>query len=191
MVRLVGRILNCCQDVITLKIGIVLQNLLVRRPGAQELQNVCNANSHAPNAGATAAFPRLNGDSFQKVGLHRISTLPLKQAPDKPAMRLLKRFARGGDRIVRATSDHELLSVYAARRADGTLALLVINKSPGATLKAGISIAGFQPESGATSYSSIPGEAADSQAGWMAGGIVSIARGSDALHSTGETGLRR
>ena len=54
---------------------------------------------------------------------------------------------------MRATSDHKLLSVYAARRADATLALLVINKSPGATLNAGISIAGFQPESGATTYS--------------------------------------
>jgi hypothetical protein len=67
--------------------------------------------------------------------------------------KLLKYFARGGDRIVRATSDHKLLSVYAARRADGTLSLLVINKSPGAALKADFSIAGFQPESGAITYS--------------------------------------
>lgn len=67
--------------------------------------------------------------------------------------KLLKYVARGGDRIVRATSDHKLLSVYAAQRADGTLALLVINKRPGATVKAGISIAGFQPDSGTTTYS--------------------------------------
>jgi len=66
---------------------------------------------------------------------------------------LLKYFARAGDRIVRATSDHKLLSVYAARRADGTLSLLVINKSPGATLKADCSIAGFQPGSGSITYS--------------------------------------
>jgi hypothetical protein len=38
VVRLVCRILNCCQNVVTFKIGIVLQNLLVRRPGAEELQ---------------------------------------------------------------------------------------------------------------------------------------------------------
>jgi alpha-N-arabinofuranosidase len=67
--------------------------------------------------------------------------------------KLLKYFARAGDRIVRATSDNKLLSAYAARRADGTMSLLVINKSPGATLKAALSIAGFQPESGATIYS--------------------------------------
>ena len=54
---------------------------------------------------------------------------------------------------MRAASDHKLLSVYAARRADATLALLVITNSPGATLNAGISIAGFQPESGAITYS--------------------------------------
>jgi hypothetical protein len=67
--------------------------------------------------------------------------------------KLLKYFARGGDRIVHATSDNKLLSVYAARRADGTLALLVINKSPGATLKADFSTTGFQPEPGAITYS--------------------------------------
>jgi len=66
--------------------------------------------------------------------------------------KVLKYFARGGDRIVRATTDHKLLSVYAARRADGTLALLVVNKSPSATLKAGISITGSQPGSGAITY---------------------------------------
>ena len=90
MVRLVGRILNSCQNVLTLKIGIVLQDLLVRCPSTEELQNVSNANPHAPNAGAAAAFPRLNGDSFQKVGLHRIPTLPLKEPPDNPAMPLPK-----------------------------------------------------------------------------------------------------
>jgi hypothetical protein len=88
VVCLVGRILNGCQNVITLKIGIVLQNLLVRRPGTEELQNVGNANSHAPDAGASAALPSLNRDSFQKVGLHRASTLPLKGVPDKAATRL-------------------------------------------------------------------------------------------------------
>ena len=37
VVRLVCGILNCCQNVVTFKIGIVLQNLLVRRLGAEEL----------------------------------------------------------------------------------------------------------------------------------------------------------
>src|ERR1035437_1073744 len=94
VVRLVCGILNCCEDVVTFKIGIVLQNLLVRRPGAEELQNVCDANSQAPNARAAAAFPGLNRDSFQKVGLHRNCTRPLNEVPDKPATHL-PRWATG------------------------------------------------------------------------------------------------
>jgi hypothetical protein len=39
------------------------------------------------------------------------------------------------------------------RHADGTLALLVINKSPQAALRASFSIAGFRPQSEATVYS--------------------------------------
>jgi alpha-L-arabinofuranosidase len=67
--------------------------------------------------------------------------------------KLLKYFARGRDSIVSASSAHKLLSAYAARRADGTLALLVINKSPDATLQADLSIAGFQPQSSGLIYS--------------------------------------
>jgi hypothetical protein len=95
--------------------------------------------------------PALYG--WRQYGDHGIMAGNDTRYPTFYTFKLLKYFARGGDRIVRAVSDHKLLSVYAARRADGTLALLVINKSPGATLKADISIAGFQPESGATMYS--------------------------------------
>ena len=88
MVRLARRLLNRCQNVITLKIGIVLQDLLVRRPSTKELQNVGNANPHAPNGRAAAAFPRLNGDSFQ-TGRFYPHPHPATEgaAPDKPAMR--------------------------------------------------------------------------------------------------------
>ena len=95
--------------------------------------------------------PTLYG--WRQYGDHGIMCGNDTRYPTFYTFKLLKYFARGGDRIVRATSDNKLLSAYAARRADGTLALLVINKSPGATLKADISIAGFQPESGATIYS--------------------------------------
>jgi alpha-N-arabinofuranosidase len=61
------------------------------------------------------------------------------------AMKLLKYFARGGDKIVRAASDNKLLSAYAARRADGSLALLVINKNPTSELKTDFSFVGFEP----------------------------------------------
>ncbi len=67
--------------------------------------------------------------------------------------KLLKYFARQGDRIVRASSGNKLISTYAALRADGTMSLLIINKSRDATVKADFSIAGFQPATDAIIYS--------------------------------------
>ena len=67
--------------------------------------------------------------------------------------KLLKYFARGGDRILSAVSDNRFFSVYAVRRADDTLTLLVINKSPHVTFTADFTIAGFQPRPSATLYS--------------------------------------
>jgi hypothetical protein len=95
--------------------------------------------------------PALYG--WRQYGDHGIMCGNDTRYPTFYTFKLLKYFARAGDRIVRATSDNKLLSAYAARRADGTLSLLIINKSPGATLKANASIAGFQPESDARIYS--------------------------------------
>jgi alpha-L-arabinofuranosidase len=95
--------------------------------------------------------PALYG--WRQYGDHGIMSGNDVRYPTFYALKLLKYFARGGDRTVRATSDHKLLAVCAARRADGTLALLVINKSPDATLKAGVEIAGFQPKAEAITYS--------------------------------------
>ena len=95
--------------------------------------------------------PSLYG--WRQYGDHGIMCGNDTRYPTFYTFKLLKYFARGGDRIVRADSDNKLLSAYAARRADGTLALLVINKSPGAEVKADFSLAGFQPESRAIIYS--------------------------------------
>ena len=73
--------------------------------------------------------------------------------PTYYAMRLLAHFARGGDAVVQATSDNALLAAYAVKRTDGTLALLVINKSPTATTSTDFTIAGFTPAANATVYS--------------------------------------
>ena len=54
--------------------------------------------------------------------------------------KLLKYFARGGDQLIAAASDYELISVCAAKRVDGTLGLLVINKSATTALNANITI---------------------------------------------------
>jgi hypothetical protein len=105
---------------------------------------------------------------WRPYGDHGIMSGNDTRYPTFYAFKLLKYFARGGDRIVRATSDNKLLSVYAARRADGTMSLLAINKGPRVTLKASFSIAGFRPESAATIYSyGIPqDEAARTGTGW-------------------------
>jgi archaellum component FlaF (FlaF/FlaG flagellin family) len=67
--------------------------------------------------------------------------------------RLLQYFARGGDQLVPATSDYSLLSVCAAKRTNGTLGLLVINKSASDALNANITISGVSPGSSGNLYS--------------------------------------
>jgi hypothetical protein len=95
--------------------------------------------------------PSLYG--WRQYGDHGIMSGNDTRYPTFYTFKLLKYFARGGDSIVSASSSHKLLSIYAARRTDGTLALLVINKSPKATLQVDLSIAGFQPQSGRLVYS--------------------------------------
>jgi alpha-L-arabinofuranosidase len=95
--------------------------------------------------------PALYG--WRQYGDHGIMCGNDTRYPTFYTFKLLKYFARAGDRIVRATSDNKLLPAYAARHADGTLSLLIINKSPDSMLKAEVSIAGFQTESAATIYS--------------------------------------
>jgi len=67
--------------------------------------------------------------------------------------KLLKYFARGGDQLIGASSDYPLLSICAARHADGSLALMAINKSATAMLNANISLSHATPASSGTQYS--------------------------------------
>ena len=68
-------------------------------------------------------------------------------------MKLLSHFARGGDTIVRRPATTTCSPIYAARRGDGSLSLLVINKSPSDTLTAIVAVNGFTPPPTATVYS--------------------------------------
>jgi hypothetical protein len=52
--------------------------------------------------------------------------------------KLLQHFARGGDQIVAAGSSDSYVSVFAAKRVDGSLSLLVVVKSSGQTSPIGI-----------------------------------------------------
>lgn len=67
--------------------------------------------------------------------------------PPYYATRLLTHWARGGDKALATTSSYAGLSAYGARLASGNLAILVVNKSPTASLTAKISITGFVPGS--------------------------------------------
>jgi Alpha-L-arabinofuranosidase len=58
-------------------------------------------------------------------------------------MKLLKHFARAGDRIVHATSDAALVSAYASKRTNGMLSVLLINKSPTAAANVTLAVDGF------------------------------------------------
>ncbi len=72
--------------------------------------------------------------------------------PTYYAARLLQHFMRGGDAVVEATTDYALLSAYAARRTNGELALLIINKSAASIMLTQISLRGFAPAGPAAVY---------------------------------------
>jgi hypothetical protein len=66
------------------------------------------------------------------------------------AAKLMQWFARPGDRILNTTSDYSWLSAYGARRANGSVTLLVVNKFSLSNLNAQVSLAGFTPQAVAT-----------------------------------------
>ena len=64
--------------------------------------------------------------------------------------KLMQYFVASGDSVLSATSDYGQLSTYAARKANGALALLVINKQSSSNLNAQIVLTNFFPWSNAT-----------------------------------------
>jgi hypothetical protein len=73
--------------------------------------------------------------------------------PSYYCIKLLTYFARGGDTVITATNDYELLGTYAVQRTNGSLTLLAINKSSVSNLTAAINLTGYVPSSNATLYS--------------------------------------
>ena len=51
-----GRILNSCENVLSLEKRIIFQNFFKRRPGAKKFKNIGNAQAQAPNARTAPAF---------------------------------------------------------------------------------------------------------------------------------------
>ena len=70
---------------------------------------------------------------------------PADRYPTFYVYKMLKNYARGGEKVVSATSDYLGLGIYAVRDPQSnTLNLLVINKHPTAILKTAITITGFK-----------------------------------------------
>ena len=67
--------------------------------------------------------------------------------------KLLSHFARGGDTVIKASTNNPLLSAYAVKRLNGTVTILAINKSPTASYSTTFTITGFVPQGSATVYS--------------------------------------
>lgn len=89
---------------------------------------------------------RTNGD----LGIIMDASTPY---PTFYAEKLLQSFVRPGDTVLKASSDYINLSAYATRKADGALALLIINKTPTNILDAEISLTNFAPWSSMTTRS--------------------------------------
>lgn len=102
-----------------------------------------NAQETGNNNAASLYGWRLYGD----YGIVTAATPagPADRYPTFYVAKLLQHFARGGDRRVEARSDSSLLAVHAARRMDGSLTLLAINKTPATTLDATIALRGYSP----------------------------------------------
>jgi hypothetical protein len=73
--------------------------------------------------------------------------------PTYYVMKLLQHFARGGDTVVTTTTSTNFVSIFATKRPDGTLRLLVINKNPTATYTGAITLTGYTPPATALSFS--------------------------------------
>jgi hypothetical protein len=77
---------------------------------------------------------------------------PADRYPTFYVYKLLKNYARGGEKVLNANSDYLGLGVYAVRGVDHSLNILVINKHPTATLNTTVKIDGFKPGQQAEVY---------------------------------------
>jgi alpha-L-arabinofuranosidase len=90
---------------------------------------------------------------WRQYGDYGIMSAANDTYPTYHVLKLLSKLAKDGDIVVKATSDYPLVAAYASHRADGTLAVMVINKSPNRTLKGRIALTGFTPKARATQVS--------------------------------------
>ena len=58
------------ENIRVFKVGVVFENFLMGRTSCQKAEHILDADAHAANARFSTAFPRLDSDSVQQVGVH-------------------------------------------------------------------------------------------------------------------------
>jgi len=106
-----------------------------------------NGSDTSNNNSASLYGWRQFGDYGVVAGGDRSDTPLNTPYPPFYAAKLLTQWGRGGDRVISAASNYQLLSIAAAKLGNGNLALLVINKHPANDLAAQITLSGFTPGS--------------------------------------------
>ena len=80
--------------------------------------------------------------------------------PTYYGMQMASLLGKAGDTLVGASSSNSLLTVHAVRQANGSLALLLINKDRNNAVNANVSLSGFTPSGSGTVYSYTPASSA-------------------------------
>ena len=94
---------------------------------------------------------RPNGDEGI-VTVNFGTTTTTNNNPNFYGMKLMQYFARPGDSVLKSSSSYPFLSAYGTRKADGALAVLVINKDGTTNFNGHISLANYSPWTNATMY---------------------------------------
>jgi len=94
-----------------------------------------------------------NGYFYEDGGIVYNLGAPTNRYPKYYVAKLMPFFASGGDVVIQATNDYLLLGTYAVKRTNGTMTLLVINKSSASNLTAVVNISGYLPTTNALAYS--------------------------------------
>jgi len=76
--------------------------------------------------------------------------------PTYYGMRMASLLGKAGDTLVATNSGNALLTTHAVKQANGSLALLLINKDRNNTINANVALTGFTPSGTATVYSYTP-----------------------------------
>jgi len=94
-----------------------------------------------------------SGLFYEDGGIVYGTGAPPNRYPKYYVAKLMTFFAKGGDTVLKATNDYPLLGMYSVKRTNGTLTLLVINKSSSSNLTAVVNFSGWLPATNATIYS--------------------------------------